>query len=71
MTIKEKLIQYFTKVRGETIITPSLSKKYTTLTRQKGGYYFIGPKGAIRAGKNVTTSVSLDHLRDQMLKEAV
>lgn len=37
--------------------------KYVVLTRSKDeGFYFVGKNGALRAGKNVSSSVSLQGL---------
>ncbi len=36
------------------------SNKYIVLTKMRDeGFYFVGKNGALRAGKNVTSSVSL------------
>lgn len=45
------------EARGETFV--KTTAHYTVYTRAAGGFYFIGPAGALRMGKQVSSTASL------------
>lgn len=58
-TKQEKVVAFLLK-RG-CIELPSTSKKYRKFSHinDKDSFYFVGNKGALRAGKNISDSISL------------
>lgn len=49
---------------------PCNSRKYLAYSRPDAdGYYFVGKAGALRAGINVTHSISLEGARQRLLVE--
>lgn len=56
--------------RGAVITTAIKTGRYTVLTRpgQDGYFYFVGPNGALRAGRNASTSISLKALSLSLLR---
>jgi hypothetical protein len=65
--IRERLIKALT-ARGERIV-PTNSKRYITMTRQKGGYYFIGKTGILRAGSSPGHSFPVENTGRKLLDE--
>ncbi|MFW6130067.1 MAG: hypothetical protein ACOC56_02710 [Atribacterota bacterium] len=59
-TKQDKIVQYLVETLGVNEL-PSKSKyrKFTHI--QPGKFYFVGKNGALRFGKNVSTSVSLHY----------
>lgn len=64
MTIQDSLVKAL-EALGEVRVTGSqdqhqrthiFSRKYITMTREQGGYYFIGKQGALRVGAIVSRS---------------
>lgn len=47
------------------------TQKYTQLTREKGGFYFVGRSGALRVGKVSTRSIPVSDKFKQLLLEEV
>ena len=49
---------------------PSRSRKYVTLKRPDGSFYFIGPAGALRYGKTVSASIAApEDFKRRLLEE--
>jgi hypothetical protein len=48
----------------------SRSRKYVTLKRPDGGFYFVGPAGALRFGKTVKGSMAVpEDFKRRLLEE--
>lgn len=64
MTNQEMLVEYYKHIRGCIEIDPT--KKYRVLVKPGDTQhkYFIGHKGGVRVGSNVTESISLTHQID-------
>ena len=55
---------------GRGTIVESRSRKYITLKRPDGGFYFVGKAGALRFGKTVTGSMAApDDFKRRLLEE--
>lgn len=65
----DRLVASLTK-RGAKPTTEIRTSKYTVLTRpgKLGHFYFVGPNGALRAGRTISTSISLGALRISLLR---
>jgi len=67
--MRKSICFYFEKMLGYPR-GKQTSSKYTAFMRPDGKYYFVGQSGAIRVGKNVSTSVSVtDSLRSRIIRE--
>ena len=54
--------------RGTTV--ESRSRKYITLKRPDGGFYFVGKAGGLRFGKTVTASIAApEDFKRRLLEE--
>jgi hypothetical protein len=60
-TKAERIAEYLIKTKGAAEVT-SRSRKYRTFTRPDipGTFFFVGKAGALRTGKNVSDSYSLN-----------
>lgn len=72
-TQQERLVEALTR-RGETIVTARHSAENTErtvkMTRKNGGFWFIGKAGALRFGRNASTSIAaLDQVKTRLLHE--
>lgn len=74
-TIQERLAQALTS-RGHKELHDRVTRKYRVFFRHYRNdgvemFFFLGKSGALRTGRNVTDSISLEHskLRAQLLEE--
>jgi hypothetical protein len=69
ITLQQRLIEaLIATARGRLI--ESRSRKYVTLKRPDGSFYFVGPAGALRFGKTVTSSVTApEDFKRRLLEE--
>jgi hypothetical protein len=69
ITLQQRLIEaLIATARGRLI--ESRSRKYVTLKRPDGIFYFVGPAGALRFGKTVTSSVTApEDFKRRLLEE--
>jgi hypothetical protein len=69
MTKTEKLVRALIQMGAKEI--PSTSRKYRTFTRldEQAGSYFIGKAGALRTGRCVSNSVSLERFVPELLSK--
>jgi hypothetical protein len=55
---------------GRGTLVESRSRKYITLKRPDGSFYFVGKAGALRSGKTVTASVAApEDFKRRLLEE--
>ena len=57
ITLQQRLIEALIAT-GRGTRVESRSRKYLTLKRPDGSFYFVGPAGALRFGKTVTASIA-------------
>lgn len=55
-TIQQKL-QNALEIQGETVV--GRTAHYIKMTRKAGGFYFLGEAGALRHGRQVSSTISL------------
>jgi hypothetical protein len=55
-TLNEKFAEALT-FRGEVEVHDQKTSKYRVFTRRSGGFYYLGKSGALRFGKNSTSSI--------------
>jgi hypothetical protein len=69
ITLQQRLIEaLIATARGRLI--ESRSRKYVTLKRPDGSFYFVGKAGALRFGKTVTTSMAApEDFKRRLLEE--
>ena len=59
MNLQDRIARFLTEGMKKKEI-PSKSSKYRTFTgRDEGHFYFVGKSGAVRSGKNSSTSISI------------
>ena len=58
ITLQQRLIEALIASTRGTLVE-SRSRKYITLKRPDGSFYFIGRAGALRFGKTVTASIAV------------
>ena len=58
MTLRDR-IELALIAQGERVHTKT--SKYLVLTRAKGGFYFVGKSGGLRAGRTASSSFTLTH----------
>jgi hypothetical protein len=69
LTLQQRLIEALIAT-GRGTRPQSRSRKYVTLKRPDGSFYFVGPAGALRFGKTVTTSVAApEDFKRRLLEE--
>ena len=69
ITLQQRLIEALIAT-GRGTLVESRSRKYVTLKRPDGSFYFVGPAGALRFGKTVTASVvAPDDFKRRLLEE--
>ena len=69
ITLQQRLIEaLIAKARGTPV--ESRSRKSVTLKRPDGGFYFVGPAGALRFGKTITASIAApEDFKRRLLEE--
>ena len=69
LTLQQRLIEaLIATARGTR--AQSRSRKYVTLERPDGSFYFVGRAGALRFGKTVTASIAApDDFKRRLLEE--
>ena len=69
-TIAQRLIAVLEKHGCERVT--ARTNKYTVLTRpaKPGNFYFVGKAGALRTGKTVSSSISIENTKVRLLREA-
>jgi hypothetical protein len=55
-TLQQRLVDPIVAT-GRSALVPSRSRKYETLKRPDGSFFYVGRAGALRFGKTVTDSV--------------
>jgi hypothetical protein len=69
LTLQQRLIEALI-ASGRGILVESRSRKYATLKRPDGSFYFVGPAGALRFGKTVTASITApENFKRRLLEE--
>ena len=69
MTIKDKLFEVLTSMGSQVVL--ATSKKYQKLTvpGEPEMFYWLGKAGALRKGRTVSESYSMEPLRTRLLVE--
>lgn len=68
-TLQQRLVDALI-ASGRGTPTESRSRKYVTLKRPDGGFYFVGKAGALRFGKTVSDSMAApDEFKQRLLAE--
>ena len=69
ITLQQRLIEALIAT-GRGTRVESRSRKYVTLKRPDGSFYFVGPAGALRFGKTVTSSIAApEDFKRRLLEE--
>ena len=69
LTLQQRLVDALIAT-GRGTIVPRRSRKYVTLTRPDGSFFYVGPAGALRYGKTVTDSMAApDDFKQRLLEE--
>jgi hypothetical protein len=69
ITLQQRLIEALIATARGTLVE-SRSRKYVTLKRPDGSFYFVGKAGALRFGKTVTASIAApDDFKRRLLEE--
>jgi hypothetical protein len=69
LTLQQRLIEALIATARGTLVE-SRSRKYVTLKRPDGSFYFVGKAGALRFGKTVTTSIAApEDFKRRLLEE--
>ena len=68
-TLRQRLVEALIAT-GRGTIVPSRSRKYVTLKRPDGSYFYVGKAGALRFGKTGSDSVAApDDFKRRLLAE--
>jgi hypothetical protein len=68
-TLQQRLIEALI-ASGRGTIVESRSRKYVTLKRPDGTFFYVGKAGALRFGKTVTASITApDDFKRRLLEE--
>jgi hypothetical protein len=68
-TLQQRLVDVLI-ASGRGTPVASRSRKYVTLKRPDGGFYFVGKAGALRFGKSVSDSMAApDEFKQRLLAE--
>ena len=67
-TMQERVINYLTKYSQCHEEKSSPSKKYRKFVNPEGKIYWVGKKGAVRAGATISSSVSISFLVERNMK---
>ena len=69
-TLQQRLVDALVAT-GRGTIVQSRSRKYITLERPDGSFFYVGKAGALRFGKTVTDSVAApDDFKRRLLRDA-
>ena len=69
LTLQQRLVDALV-ASGRGKVVQSRSRKYITLKRPDGTFYFIGPAGALRYGNTVSNSMAApEDFRRRLLEE--
>ena len=69
ITLQQRLIKALIAT-GRGMPVESRSRKYITLKRPDGSFYFVGKAGALRFGKTVTASIAVpEDFKRRLLEE--
>ncbi|MGE5769880.1 MAG: hypothetical protein ACM32G_06260 [Betaproteobacteria bacterium] len=69
ITLQQRLIEALIATARGTLVE-SRSRKYVTLKRPDGSFYFVGPAGALRFGKTVSASIAApEDFKRRLLEE--
>ena len=69
ITLQQRLIEALIAT-GRGTLVESRSRKYVTLKRPDGSFYFVGPAGALRFGKTVSASMAApEDFKRRLLEE--
>jgi hypothetical protein len=69
ITLQQRLVDALVATGRGTLIE-SRSRKYITLKRPDGGFYFVGKAGALRFGKTVSASMAApEDFKRRLLEE--
>jgi len=66
-TVQEKICEWLVG-RGFEEVKPTTVKYRRFKSRKEGFFYFVGKKGAVRAGRVVSSSLSITDRIKQMMK---
>ena len=70
LTLQQRLVDALVAT-GRGAIIESRSRKYVTLKRPDGSFFYVGKAGALRFGKTVADSVAApDDFKKRLLDEA-
>ena len=69
MTIHDRLVAALQKL-GEHVLA-NKTRKYTTMSRAGGNYYYIGKAGALRTGRTVSNSRPVSETVKRLLLDSV
>jgi hypothetical protein len=68
-TLQQRLVDALIAT-GRGTVVPSRSRKYVTLKRPDGSFFYAGKAGALRFGKSVADSMAApDDFKRQLLEE--
>jgi len=68
-TLQQRLVDAIVAT-GRGALVPSRSRKYVTLKRPDGSFFYVGKAGALRFGKTVSDSMTApDDFKRRLLKE--
>ena len=69
ITLQQRLVDALVAT-GRGTLVESRSRKYVTLKRPDGSFYFVGKAGALRFGKTVTASIAVpEDFKRRLLEE--
>jgi hypothetical protein len=69
ITLQQRLIEALIATARGTLVE-SRSRKYVTLKRPDGSFYFVGKAGALRFGKTVSASIAApEDFKRRLLEE--
>ena len=69
LTLQQRLVDALVATDRGTIV-PSRSRRYVTLKRPDGSFFYVGKVGALRFGKTVSSSVAApDDFKRRLLEE--
>ncbi len=69
LTLQQRLVDALVATGRGTIIE-SRSRRYVTLKRPDGSFFYVGPAGALRFGKSVADSMAApDEFKQRLLTE--
>ena len=69
LTLQQRFVDALV-ASGRGTPTESRSRKYVTLKRPDGSFFYVGPAGALRFGKSVSDSLAApDEFKQRLLTE--